>query len=122
MLFRLQLPSIDNSDYGCSIFSFKFKVIFPLIRSIILKYRTLRTIARRTIGNKSESVYGRRMIKCFADQIRNCESLRTYFLTERLADVIKNPTKQGFCGMYCLFTIISLIEVAYSQKHHRKIL
>jgi asparagine synthase (glutamine-hydrolysing) len=115
-VFSPSAAVVDNSDYGCSIFSFKFKVIVPILRTMVLQYKFLRSIARRKVSTIGGSVFDNQMIECLIGQLKNCRYLQRYLSTERLADIVKNPTRHVFHGMYYLFTIVSLIELTHTNS------
>jgi hypothetical protein len=75
------LARINNSDYVCSIFTSKFKVIVPILRAVVLRYQILRRVARQSINNKGESVFDNRMIKWLFSQLGNHQYLQRYFST-----------------------------------------
>jgi asparagine synthase (glutamine-hydrolysing) len=106
--------TIDNSDYGCSIISYKFKVIIPFLKSIILRYPILKKIAARIVRDKNRDVLDNKMIMCLKDQMKNCEHLSKYLSRAKLDDMAENPAKYGLHAVYHMFTIISLIEQTYS--------
>jgi asparagine synthase (glutamine-hydrolysing) len=113
--FSPSAAAVENSDYGCSILSFKFKAIVPILKTTALRYQFLRRIARWKVSTKGGSVFDNRMIKCVLTQLGNCSYLDRYLSTERLAEMIKNRTEYGYHGIYYLFTIMSLIELAHSD-------
>jgi asparagine synthase (glutamine-hydrolysing) len=118
-LLRVLSPSaaaIDNSDYGCSIVSYKFKVIIPFLKSIIFRYPVLKRIAALIVRNKDRDALDNKMIMCLKDQMKNCEHLSKYFSNEKLKDMASNPARYGLHAVYHLFTIVSLIEKTYSNK------
>jgi asparagine synthase (glutamine-hydrolysing) len=108
--------AIDNSDYGCSIISYKFKVIIPFLKSIIFRYPILKRIAARTVRNRTRDKLDGKMIMCLKDQMKNCEHLSRYFSKAKLNDMANNPAKYGLHAVYHLFTIVSLIEKIYTNN------
>jgi asparagine synthase (glutamine-hydrolysing) len=118
-MLRTLSPSataVDNSDYGCSIVSYKFRVIVPFLKSMIFRYPILKRMAARIVRNKNSDVLDGRMISCVKDQMKNCEYLLRYFSRAKLDDMAINPAKYGLHAVYHLFTIISLIEQIYSKN------
>ena len=59
---------------------------------------------------KSGHVVDSRMINCLTEQMKNCEVLSGYFLSNKSIEIARNPAKYGLHTVYHLFTIFSLIE------------
>ena len=108
--------AIDSSDYGCSIISYKFRVIIPFLKSIIFRYPRLKRVAALMIRSKDRDALDNKMVMCLKDQMKNCEHLSKYFSDVKLKDMSINPARYGLHAVYHLFTIISLIEKTYSKR------
>jgi asparagine synthase (glutamine-hydrolysing) len=106
---------IDKSDYGCSIMSYKFKVIIPFLKSIIFRYPILKRTAAWIVKNRDRDALDSKMVMCLKDQMKNCEYLSKYFSSAKLNDMAKNPARYGLHAVYHLFTIFSLIEKNYAR-------
>jgi asparagine synthase (glutamine-hydrolysing) len=108
--------AIDKSDYGCSIMSYKFKVIIPFLKSIIFRYPILKRTAAWVVKNRDRDTLDSKMVMCLKDQMKNCEHLSAYFSSVKLNDMAKNPARYGLHAVYHLFTIFSLIEKNYGRN------
>lgn len=107
---------IDKSDYGCSIMSYKFKVIIPFLKSIIFRYPILKRTAALIVKKRDRDALDSKMVMCLKDQMKNCEHLLKYFSSTKLNDMAENPARYGLHAVYHLFTIVSLIEKNYTRN------
>jgi asparagine synthase (glutamine-hydrolysing) len=111
--FSILSPSIaeiKNSNWGCSIFSRKFRIMqsimplywkFPYLRKIIKKLKD-----KRSYSYDSNS----RVIRCIKDQVKKCNSLSSYLSLTELEKIIGNSGDYSHYGIDNLLTVTSLIE------------
>ncbi len=117
--FSIMSPSIaeiKNSNWGCSIFSKKFRLMqsimpfywqFPYLRKIIKKLKD-----RRSYSYDPDS----RVIRCIQDQVKNCNMLSNFLSRKELEKIIENSDDYNHYGIDNLLTVTSLIENTFCDS------
>ena len=79
--FSPSVVAIDNSDYGSPVNSYKFKILFSFMRTIIFRYPILKRIARQIINYKNDLSFDCKILRCISEQVGSCEYLQQIFLS-----------------------------------------
>jgi asparagine synthase (glutamine-hydrolysing) len=116
LAFSPSAAMIDNSDYGCSILSYKFRVIVPFLKTLTFRHPILKHIAAQIVKHKNGQVLDGKMLECIKNQMKNCEHILKYLSPAKLDKMSSDPAQYGLHTVYHLFTIFSLIEKVYSSR------
>jgi asparagine synthase (glutamine-hydrolysing) len=118
--FSILSPSvakIKNSNWGCSIFSQKFRMM-QSIMPFYWKFPFLRKTIKRIKDERSYSYDSNsRVIRCIQDQVKNCSSLSDYLSHNELEKIIGNSGDYSHYGIDNLLTVTSLIENTFCDSN-----
>jgi asparagine synthase (glutamine-hydrolysing) len=109
-LLSTSASAIESSDYGCSIMSYKFSIIIPLLKSLLFRYYSLRRLAALILRKRDHDTIDTKMIQFIEEDIKKSKNIHIYFSIEKLMEILKDPSRYGMHIVYRLFTIVSLIE------------
>ena len=111
------IAAIDNSNWGCSILSKRFKIQQYLLH-LLFKYPWLRRFVKKIYGKrgyyyKDDS----RIIKCMSEQLKMCNEMTNFLSPNTTQEILKHCTQYSHEAIENLFTVTSLIEQKVCKRN-----
>jgi asparagine synthase (glutamine-hydrolysing) len=103
---------IENSNWGCSINSNKFKILQHIL-FLSFKYPKLRRWIKRVYDKRAYSYKAdSTIIQCMRTQLKDCKKIANHLSESKAVQILNDCTQFSHEAMDNLLTVISLLEVS----------
>lgn len=104
------IAAIDNSNWGCSILSKKFKML-QYILNLLFKYPRLRRFVKKIYDKRAYSYEDNStIIQCIREQVKECNKITNLLSFDTTQEILNDCTQYNHDAIDNLLTVTSVIE------------